>query len=120
MSVRHSVIWGHADKSSLLCLQPGCADNQGAHSWVVSIHCDQVEFRTGRLMLQVILTVRDEEKWYQSVRDVIVRLYRYMLQPFFWHTRLGRQYTAIIGWGLQFMFHGERPLVSLLYTAGQL
>ncbi len=66
-------------------------------------------------MLQVILTVRDEEKWYQSVRDVIVRLYRYMLRPFFWHTRLGRQYTAIIGWGLQYMFHGERPLAPLLY-----
>ena len=59
--------------------------------------------------LQVILTVRDEEKWYRSVRDVIVRLYEHLLKPFFWHTRLGRQYTAIIGWGLQYMFHGEDP-----------
>ena len=57
--------------------------------------------------MQVILTVRDEEKWYRSVRDVIVRLYERLLRPFFWHTRLGRQYTAIIGWGLQYMFHGE-------------
>ena len=51
--------------------------------------------------------MRDEEKWYRSVRDVIVRLYERLLKPFFWHTRLGRQYTAIIGWGLQYMFHGE-------------
>lgn len=60
-------------------------------------------------LLQVILTVRDEEKWYRSVRDVIVQLYERLLKPFFWHTRLGRQYTAIIGWGLQYMFHGEHP-----------
>ena len=60
-------------------------------------------------LLQVILTVRDEEKWYRSVRDVIVRLYERLLKPFFWHTRLGRQYTAIIGWGLQYMFHGAHP-----------
>ena len=58
-------------------------------------------------LLQVILTVRDEEKWYRSVRDVIVRLYERLLKPFFWHTRLGRQYTAIIGWGLHYMFHGD-------------
>ena len=58
-------------------------------------------------LLQVILTVRDEGKWHQSVKDVIVRLYRYLLQPFFWHTHLGRQYTAIIGWNLEYMFNGE-------------
>ena len=58
-------------------------------------------------VLQVILTVRDEEKWHQSVKDVIVRLYWYLLRPFFWHTHLGRQYTAIIGWNLAFMFKGE-------------
>ena len=58
-------------------------------------------------LLQVILTVRDEEKWHRSVEHVIVRLYRYLLQPFFWHTHLGRQYTAIIGWNLEYMFNGE-------------
>ena len=58
-------------------------------------------------LLQVILTVRDEDKWHQSVKDVIVRLYQYLLRPFFWHTHLGRQYTAIIGWNLTYMFNGR-------------
>ena len=38
---------------------------------------------------------------------MIVRLYTWLLRPFFWTTRLGRQYTAIIGWGLQWMFGGD-------------
>ncbi len=56
---------------------------------------------------QVILTVRDPEAWHASVQQVVVRLYRWLLRPFFWTTRLGRQYTAIIGWGLQWMFGGD-------------
>ena len=58
-------------------------------------------------MPQVILTVRDPEKWYASMMDVIVRLYKRVLVPFFWTTRLGREYTAIIKWGLDHMFHGD-------------
>ena len=58
-------------------------------------------------VLQVILTVRDPETWYGSVQDVIVRLHRWVLRPFFWTTQLGRQYTAIIGWGLDYMFKGD-------------
>ncbi|KAK9908109.1 hypothetical protein WJX75_002841 [Coccomyxa subellipsoidea] len=56
---------------------------------------------------KVILTVRDPETWYASVQDVIVRLHRWVLRPFFWTTQLGRQYTAIIGWGLDYMFKGD-------------
>ena len=58
-------------------------------------------------VLQVILTVRNPETWYASVQDVIVRLHRWVLRPFFWTTQLGRQYTAIIGWGLDYMFKGD-------------
>lgn len=58
-------------------------------------------------VVQVILTVRDPETWYASVQDVIVRLHRWVLRPFFWTTQLGRQYTAIIGWGLDYMFKGD-------------
>lgn len=58
-------------------------------------------------VLQVILTVRDPETWYKSVQDVIVRLHKRVLRPFFWTTELGRQYTAIIGWGLKYMFKGD-------------
>lgn len=41
------------------------------------------------------------------MQDVIVRLHKRVLQPFFWTTELGRQYTAIIGWGLKYMFKGD-------------
>jgi len=55
----------------------------------------------------VVLTVRDPDAWHTSVMQVIVRLHRWVLRPFFWTTRLGREYTAIIGWGLKFMFGGD-------------
>lgn len=51
--------------------------------------------------------MRDPETWYESVQEVIVKLYRWVLKPFFWTTELGRQYTAIIGCSLDYMFHGD-------------
>jgi hypothetical protein len=41
------------------------------------------------------------------MQNVIVRLYYWLLLPFFWTTRLGREYTAIIGWSLRCMFKGD-------------
>ena len=62
---------------------------------------------TAPLHAQVVLTVRDPGAWHASVQQVIVRLYRWLLRPLFWTTRTGRQYTAIIGWGLSWMFGGD-------------
>ena len=41
------------------------------------------------------------------MQTVILRLYYWLLLPFFWTTRLGREYTAIIGWCLRCMFKGD-------------
>ncbi len=57
--------------------------------------------------MQVVLTVREPDKWYDSMRGVIMRLYWYVLVPFAWVTKLGRRYTAIIAWNLRTMFGGD-------------
>ena len=51
--------------------------------------------------------MRDPDAWYDSVRSVVLRLYRYVLLPFAWVTRLGRRYTAVIAWNLRTMFGGD-------------
>jgi hypothetical protein len=60
-----------------------------------------------QLAAQVVLTVRDPETWHRSVHNVIIKLYKRVLRPFFWTTELGRQYTTIIGWSLRCMFNGD-------------
>jgi hypothetical protein len=96
-----------SDLLAVACIQQDCAlCTLSLHAPVSSTFQSSKPTRQV-LPLQVVLTVREPDEWYDSVRGAILLLYFYVLVPFAWVTKLGRRYTAIIAWNLRTMFGSD-------------